>query len=270
MNILERLANAAKQRVETQKEKFSLEQIKAVAFDAEKGDFDFENALKKPGLSFICECKKASPSKGIIAEYFPYTEIARDYETAGADAISVLTEPTEFLGENRYLEEISRSVDLPCLRKDFIVDEYMIYEAKTLGAKAYLLIVSLLSDEELTRFIKIGDDLGISALVETRTEEEIKRALKAGARIIGVNNRNLEDFSVDMERGKSLRELVPPDILFVAESGVKTAADIEAVRNMGADAVLIGETMMKAEDKSAKLEELKGTLLPAASRLSLL
>ncbi|MBR3624359.1 MAG: indole-3-glycerol-phosphate synthase, partial [Selenomonadaceae bacterium] len=140
------------------------------------------------------------------------------------------------------------------------VDEYMIYEAKTLGAKAYLLIVSLLSDEELTRFIKIGDDLGISALVETRTEEEIKRALKAGARIIGVNNRNLEDFSVDMERGKSLRELVPPDILFVTESGVKTATDVKAIKNMGADAVLIGETMMKAEDKRAKLEELKGEL----------
>jgi len=260
MNILERLAKAAKERVERHKEKCSLEQTKNRALETKNDDFDFENALKKSGLSFICECKKASPSKGIIAEDFPYKEIAKEYEAAGADAISVLTEPTEFLGKDGYLEEIARSVKLPCLRKDFIVDEYMVYEAKLLGAKAFLLIVSLLSDEELKKYIKIGDELKTSALVETRTEEEIKRALNAGARIIGVNNRNLANFSVDMERGKRLRELVPPNILFVAESGVKTAADVKAISDMGTDAVLIGETMMKAKDKKAKLEELKSGL----------
>lgn len=260
MNVLERLANSARLRVKQAKEIVPLEEMKTKATSIKKGEFEFEKALSKPGLSFICECKKASPSKGIIAKNFPYLKIAEEYEKAGADAVSVLTEPTEFLGKDEYLKEISQNINLPCLRKDFIIDEYMIYEAKILGAKAYLLIVSLLSDEELKNYIKIGDSLGISALVETHNEEEIKQAVAAGARIIGVNNRNLKDFSVDVTHSAKLREYAPKDIIFVAESGIKTANDVEKMRSVSANAVLIGEALMLAKDKTAKLKELKGEI----------
>ena len=258
MNILEQLADRAKRRVaEAQKRKSSGE-IREEALGLPKGDFAFEKALGKDGLSFICECKKASPSKGIIAREFPYLEIAMDYEAAGADAISVLTEPSSFLGKRRYLEEIAANVSIPCLRKDFTVDEYMIYEARILGASAILLIVSILSPDQLKSYISCCDSLGLSALVETHDEAEIDIALKAGARIIGVNNRNLKNFEVDIQHSQRLRELVPESVLFVAESGIRNAEDVAAVRSAGADAVLIGETLMKAADRKAKLMELKG------------
>lgn len=260
MNILERLANSARKRVSSAKTSVSLEKLKEQACALEKGGLDFEKALKKPNISFICECKKASPSKGLISKDFPYLKIAKDYEEAGANAVSVLTEPTEFLGSGEYLEKISANINLPCLRKDFIVDEYMIYEAKILGAKAYLLIAALLSESELKNFIAIGNSLGMSALVETRDEAEIKKSLSAGAKIIGVNNRNLKDFSVDMKKTAELRDLVPKNILFVAESGINTADDVKIMQEVGADAVLIGEALMKAEDKSAKLKELRSKL----------
>ena len=232
--------------------------MKSRALSLPSGSFEFENALKKSGISFICECKKASPSRGVIAEYFPYLQIARDYEKAGADCISVLTEPKWFLGSDEYLREIAAEVRIPCIRKDFIIDEYMIYEAKILGAKAVLLICSILSPEQIESYIRICDKLGISALVEAHDENEIKIALKCGARIIGVNNRNLSDFSVDTGNSRRLRDLVPPEVIFVSESGVKSAEDVEILRNIGADAVLIGETLMRAEDKTAKLAELRG------------
>ncbi|MBQ4469302.1 MAG: indole-3-glycerol phosphate synthase TrpC [Synergistaceae bacterium] len=222
--------------------------------------FAFEKALKRQGLSFICECKRASPSKGLIAPEFPYLEIARDYEAAGADCISVLTEPKYFLGSDDYLREIAGSVNIPVLRKDFIVDEYMIYQAKFLGAGAVLLICALLDDKTLTRYINICDELGLSALVEAHDEREINIAINSGARIIGVNNRNLRDFSVDVTNSKRLRELVPSDILFVSESGVSTPEDVRDIRDMGADAVLIGEVLMRSPDKKAKLSELKSLL----------
>lgn len=224
-----------------------------------KGGFEFENALKSDDISFICECKKASPSKGLIARDFPYLQIAKDYEAAGADCISVLTEPKWFLGGNDYLKEIASNVSIPCLRKDFTVDEYMIYEAKTLGASAVLLIVSILSETQLREYIKICDELGLSALVEIHDENEALTAVNAGARLIGVNNRNLKDFSVDTENSRRLRNLIPSDILFVSESGVKTADDVNALREFGADAVLVGETLMKAENKRDKLKELRGS-----------
>lgn len=258
MNILNQLADYAKARVLLAKEKVSLNMVMEQALSLPKGNFAFENALKTPDIAFICECKKASPSKGIIAEEFPYLQIAKEYEMAGADCISVLTEPKWFLGSDSYLKEIAENVSIPCIRKDFTVDEYMIYEAKILGAKAVLLICSILSFEQIKEYIKICDSLGISALVETHDEEEIKSAVAAGARIIGVNNRNLKNFDVDIENSCRLRELVPKDILFVAESGVKTAKDINAFRQMGVNAVLVGETLMKAADKKAKLLELKG------------
>ena len=213
--------------------------------------------LKKDGLSFICECKKASPSKGLIEPDFRYLEIAREYEAAGADCISVLTEPKWFLGSDEYLKEIAKTVSIPCIRKDFTVNEYQIYQAKTLGAAAVLLICSILSEEQLGEYIKICDSLGISALVEIHDEKEAGMAVRAGARIIGVNNRNLKDFTVDTANSKKLRDLIPDDIIFVSESGVKSTDDIRAIREIGADAVLIGETLMRADDKKAKLDELR-------------
>lgn len=260
MTILEQLAEHARERVAQAKENTSLEEIKSLAYTLPKGNFAFEKALKKSGISFICECKKASPSKGLLAEDFPYVEIAKEYGAAGADCISVLTEPKWFLGKDEYLKEIAEKVSVPCLRKDFTVDEYMIYEAKLLGASAVLLICSILSEEEISEYIKVCDSLGLSALVEVHSEHEVQIAINAGTRIIGVNNRNLKDFTVDTNNSKKLRNLVPKGILFVAESGVKTREDIEALQEVGVDAVLIGETLMKANDKRAKLQELRGCL----------
>lgn len=200
-------------------------------------------------MSFICEVKKASPSKGIIAEDFPYMQIAGEYEKAGAAAISCLTEPYYFKGSDDYLKEIAEHVQIPVLRKDFTVDEYMIYEAKVLGASAVLLICAILTDEELARFQKIADSLGLSALVEAHTEEEVRRAIASGARIIGVNNRDLKTFKVDINTSTRLRKLVPDDIVYVSESGIRNAEDIAALYKNNTDAVLIGETLMRAPDK---------------------
>ncbi|WP_405374791.1 indole-3-glycerol phosphate synthase TrpC [Pseudobutyrivibrio sp.] len=258
MNILDQLADHARQRVAEAKEKVSLEAVKEQALALPKGDFEFEKALAKEGMSFICECKKASPSKGIIAEEFDYLTIAKDYEKAGADCISVLTEPKWFLGSDEYLKEIANAVQIPVIRKDFTVDEYMIYEAKVLGAKAVLLICAILKEEQIKEYIRICDTLGISALVEAHDEAEIEMAVKAGARLIGVNNRNLKDFSVDTSNSRRLREIIPENVVFVSESGIKDANDIKLLKEAKVDAVLIGETLMKAQDKAAKLKELRG------------
>lgn len=260
MNILDRLADHARERVSAAKTKLPAEELKRRAADMPKGTFAFERALKKPGISFICECKKASPSKGLISPDFPYLKIAKEYEAAGADCISVLTEPKWFLGRNEYLKEIASSVSLPCLRKDFTVDEYMIYEAKVLGASAVLLITAILGEEQLKEYIGICDELGLSALVETHGGDEAETAVSVGARVIGVNNRDLKDFSVDTENSRRLRDLIPRDILFVSESGVKSREDVAELRDIGADAVLIGEALMRAPDKRAKLDELRGAL----------
>lgn len=257
MNILNEIAAYAVKRVQQAESKMPLEAMKEQALALPGKEFVFEHALRKPELSFICECKKASPSKGIIADDFPYLKIAQEYEQAGADCISVLTEPKYFLGDDSYLQEIAQAVSAPCLRKDFIVAPYMLYEARVLGAAAVLLICSLLTEKELSEYLAICESLGMSALVEAHNAAEINMAIHAGARIIGVNNRNLSDFSVDMANSSRLRELVPPEILFVAESGIKTAADVQALREIGADAVLIGELLMRAENRSAMLAELR-------------
>ena len=226
MTILDQLADYARERVAAAKKNISAEDVKRLALELPKGKFEFEKALRKDDIAFICECKKASPSKGIIAEDFPYLEIAKQYEAAGADCISVLTEPKWFLGSDEYLREIAANVSIPCIRKDFTVDEYMIYEAKLLGAKAVLLICSILSQQQISEYIGICDELGIAALVEAHDEAELRAAVAAGARIIGVNNRNLKDFSVDTGNSRRLRELAPEDVSFVSESGVKSAEDI--------------------------------------------
>lgn len=258
MTILDQLADYARIRTQQAKLVKPLEQIKAQAMEMGTDSFPFEETLRKTELSFICECKKASPSKGLIAPEFPYLQIAKEYEEAGADCISVLTEPKWFLGKDAYLREIAEEVAVPCLRKDFTVDEYMIYEAKILGAKAVLLICSILSEQEIKKGIMICDMLGISALVEVHSEEEIHIAVNAGARMIGVNNRNLKDFTVDTNCSRRLRERVPSNIIFVSESGIRDASDIADLRQNGVDAVLVGETLMKSADRKEKLMELRG------------
>lgn len=260
MTILDELAAHARERSAAAQALHPLAEVKAAALALPKGGFAFERALKKDDIAFICECKKASPSKGLIAHDFPYLQIAKDYAAAGADAISVLTEPKWFLGSDEYLRQIAAAVQIPCLRKDFTVNEYMIYEAKLLGASAVLLICSILSETQINEYIARCDELGLSALVEAHDEAEVAMALRAGARVIGVNNRNLKDFTVDTANSRRLRELIPRDVVFVSESGVQSAADVAALRVIGADAVLIGETLMRAPDKAAKLAELKGTL----------
>ncbi|MBQ8151351.1 MAG: indole-3-glycerol phosphate synthase TrpC [Firmicutes bacterium] len=257
MTILDKLADYARFRTEEAKKVLSLAEVRRQAEAAERGSFAFEKALQGDGISFICECKKASPSKGLIAPDFPYLDIAKEYEGAGADCISVLTEPKWFLGKNDYLNEITAAVSTPCIRKDFTVDEYMIYEARTLGAEAVLLICAILDQAQIAEYIAICDALGISALVEAHDGEEVESAVKAGARIIGVNNRNLKDFSVDTDNSRKLRQRIPEEVIFVSESGVAGPEDVAKLKSIRADAVLIGEYLMRAEDKKARLEELR-------------
>ena len=260
MNILEKITERTKERIEEEKKIVPLEEVRRQA--EEKGIKDqipaFEQALRADGLSFICEAKKASPSKGLIAPDFPYVEIAREYEAGGAAAISCLTEPFWFRGSDAYLKEIVQNVSIPVLRKDFTCDEYMIYQAKAMGASAVLLICSVLEDGRLKAYHRLADELVLAALVEAHNEEEILRAQKIGAKIIGVNNRNLKDFTVDIHNSVRLRELVPENILFVSESGMKTRQDIARLEQNGTNAVLIGETLMRSADKKAVLQELRG------------
>ena len=261
MNILDQLAEYSRLRVAEDKKKISLEEMKNIAIQTKNEklcDFAFEKALKKDDLSFICECKKASPSKGLIEPDFRYLEIAREYEAAGADCISVLTEPKWFLGSDEYLKEIAKTVSIPCIRKDFTVDPYMIYQARTLGASAILLICSLLSQSELEEYQAIATELGMSALVEAHDEQEVEMALRAEASIIGVNNRDLKTFTVDINNSARYRKMVPKEVSFVSESGIKTAEDIAKLLKNGTDAVLIGETLMRSENKKQALDELRG------------
>jgi indole-3-glycerol phosphate synthase len=255
--ILDQLATYAKRRVAAAKEKQSLAEIKDAACSLPKGEFRFEESLRKEELSFICEVKKASPSKGVIDSNFPYLDIARAYEEAGADCVSCLTEPKWFLGSDEIFEEIRQNISLPMLRKDFTVDEYQLYEAKRMGADCVLLICALLDTSTIEKYLKICETLGLSALVETHDAKEIHSAISAGAKMIGVNNRNLKDFSVHIENAASLRKIVPKDILFVAESGIQKPADIASFSSRGIDAVLIGEALMRADDKISMLSRFR-------------
>jgi len=257
--ILDTIADYARVRVAQAKENIPLNEIRRMAEAVPASTkLNLEQALDGSDVGFICECKKASPSKGLIAPDFPYLDIAKDYETAGAAAISVLTEPKWFLGCDDYLKEIAQAVSIPCLRKDFTVDEYMIHEAKVLGASAVLLICALLPEDIIREYIAICDGYGLSALVEAHDETEVEMASRAGARIIGVNNRNLKDFTVDIHNSGRLRRLVDPSIKFVAESGIKTASDVQVLREDKVNGILIGETLMRAADKKAMLDELRG------------
>ncbi|WP_407313581.1 indole-3-glycerol phosphate synthase TrpC [Desulfosporosinus sp. SB140] len=257
--ILEKIANQTVERVTELKRRKPEEQVitEAKAITANT-DFPFEKALRAEGLSFICEIKRASPSKGIIAQDFPYLQIAQEYEAAGVSAISVLTEPYWFLGLDRYLTEISKEVNLPLLRKDFVIDSYQIYEAKVIGASAILLICALLKTDVLREYLKIAHGLGLSVLVEAHTEEEVRSALAAGARVIGVNNRNLRTFEVDITTSIRLRGSVPENILFVSESGIKSPDDVAMLKANKTDAVLIGENLMRSTNKKEQLAVLRG------------
>lgn len=257
MNILDEITAYAKKRVDEDKKTVPIEELKERCKDLEKGGHGFIKKLKKEGLGFICEVKKASPSKGIISEPFPYINIAEEYEKAGADCISCLTEPKWFLGSDEIFEAIRSKAGIPMLRKDFTVDVYQIYQAKLMGADAVLLICAVLEREELERYLEICGMLGLDALVEAHDEKEIKSAVAAGAKIIGVNNRNLKDFSVDISNAERMREAIPWECVYVAESGIKSADDIARIKKAGADAVLIGEMLMRSEDKTAALRKLK-------------
>ena len=265
--ILDEIAEKTRCRIAERKQKVPQARLKEEAYriaGKEKEEhggkflFPFEKALRQDGISFICEVKKASPSKGVIAEDFPYAEIAREYELAGAAALSVLTEPYYFQGCNEYLEEIAEKVSIPILRKDFTVDAYMLYEAKRIGASAVLLICAILEDSELREYMQIAGALGLSALVEAHTADEAERAYRCGARIIGVNNRDLKTFQVDIHTSERLRKMVPREILYVSESGIRTAEDVRRLKENGTDAVLIGETLMRSDNKKKMLDELRG------------
>ncbi len=262
--ILDELAALTKARIEKQKLSISFEDIKREAelmaardMEVQEFDYPFEEALSQKGLSIISEVKKASPSKGIIAEEFPYLEIASEYEASGANAISCLTEPDRFKGSDEYLKEIVKKVSIPVLRKDFTIDPYMIYQAKLFGASAVLLIAAILSDNELREYLEIADTLGLSCLFEAHDEEEVKRCLAAGARIVGVNNRNLKDFTVDVSNSVKLRRLVPDDVTFVSESGIEKPEDVKILKENGTDAVLIGEMLMRSSDKGELIRRLR-------------
>ena len=257
MGILDELAAHARERVQADKARIPPDEMRRLALAMPKGDFRFETALKKPGLSFICEVKKASPSKGLIDPIFDYISIAESYEAAGADCVSCLTEPKWFLGSDAIFTDIRRHIGLPMIRKDFTVDEYQIYQAKVMGADAVLLICALLDTDTIQRYLAICDALGLTALVETHDAQEIRSAAAAGARVIGVNNRNLKDFTVDFSNAAALRGLIPAECVFVAESGVSCAADAAALRSIGADAVLMGEVLMRADDKAALLRQMR-------------
>lgn len=255
--ILDDLADYAVQRVEADKKRVSLADIKSQAEAIPKGSFRFEKALKVDGGAAICEIKKASPSKGIISKDFQYLDIAKEYERAGASCISCLTEPKWFLGSDEIFVQIRNAVSLPMIRKDFTVDEYQIYQSKVMGADAVLLICAILDEAKLKEYLSVCDALGITALVETHDKSEIEIAVKIGARVIGVNNRNLKDFTVNFNNAVSLREFIPKDVIYVAESGVQTPQDGRHLIKSGADAVLIGEALMKAADKAEFLRKMR-------------
>ena len=258
--ILDRIVEATKIRVAQEKQVDTPEAVKAeaLALPSDTG-FPFEAALRQQDFNFICEVKKASPSKGIIAEHFPYLDIAKEYEVAGAAAISVLTEPDFFKGDKKYLQEIARTVKIPVLRKDFIIDEYQIYQAKVWGASAILLICACLDVPTLTKFRELADSLGLSSLVEAHDEHEVQMAIDCGARIIGVNNRNLKDFTVDVQNSVRLRNLVEDDVIFVSESGLETPEDIQVLRDNNIGVALMGETFMRSPNKVEKLAYLYGS-----------
>ena len=259
-NILEEIAARTRERIAKEKSCISVSELENRIQEVNKNAGQ-KITFQKDGMSYICEVKKASPSKGLIAPDFPYLAIAKEYEQAGASAISCLTEPFYFQGADQYLREISAAVQIPVLRKDFTVDEYMIYQAKSLGASAVLLICAILDDGELRAYRQLAKELGLDALIEAHDEYEVDRVLNLGAEIVGVNNRDLRTFQVDMNNSIRLRKMAPDNVVFVSESGIRTPEDIRILYENKVDGVLIGETLMRSPDKKAALESLNGSPL---------
>ncbi len=253
--ILDKIVEKTKERYIDKLDK--IEDIKKLAAKrAILNPNSFYDAIGKKGISFICELKKASPSKGIIKEDFNYLDIAKEYNKC-ADIISCLTEPFFFLGSDEYLTNVKMNVNIPVLRKDFILYEYQIYEAKAIGADAILLIVAILDKDTLKKYIDIAHSIGLGVLVEAHDLDEINIAIEAKAKVIGVNNRNLKDFTVDINNSINLRKAVDKDILFVSESGIKNRNDIKRLEENNVNAVLIGETLMRSNNILDEVRKLK-------------
>jgi len=257
MNILEKILTAKKKSLEEQKNKLSVEQLKKRLGNLPPTR-NFLQAISLPEkkLHLIAEIKKASPSAGKLVTNFALERIARDYQDAGAVAISVLTEEKCFLGEVTYLEEVRKIVNLPVLRKDFIFDSYQVYESRYFGADAFLLIASILTEREIEEFICLGHSLGMDVLVEVHNEEELNRVLNTSAKIIGINNRNLRDLNVDLNITLQLRKKISKDKIVVSESGIKTKEDVELLKNAGVNAVLIGETLIRSKNIKETVKKL--------------
>ncbi|MDW7650799.1 MAG: indole-3-glycerol phosphate synthase TrpC [Bacillota bacterium] len=255
--MLLQIAAKKKQRVIAAKCRLPLEQLKE-SLTAAGSPGKFRAALTAPGISVIAEIKRASPSKGDFGLRVPITELAGQYEAGGASAISVLTEEDFFLGSQEDLTAVRQTVTLPVLRKDFVIDAYQLYETRALNADAVLLIAGFLPEKQLAGYLEICEELGLAALVETHNQEEIKLALRAGANILGINNRDLRTFRTDINRTVRLAGLIPDDVVLVSESGIHTAEDIKMLTLAGADAVLVGESLVKSADAAAKIREFSG------------
>ncbi len=256
--ILDEIMAYHRQQLPKRKREIPLENLRAFAGVAPP-PLDFHDVLRAPGVSLIAECKKASPSKGLMVPDYDPAALATTYVRAGASAISVLTDARHFQGSLADLRNVkeattglksagSQSIGMPILRKDFIFDPYQVYEARVAGADAVLLIAAVLEDGEIKNLLSLTHQLNMNALVEVHTEREVDRVLLLGARIIGVNNRNLQTFEVDFENTARLRRLIPDDVVTVGESGLKTTADVTRMRDIGVDAVLVGETLVKSHD----------------------
>lgn len=256
--FLEKILNARKKDIEEFKKEIPLDELKAAIFNTDKSR-DFYSALALSDISIIAECKKASPSKGLLIEDYDPAKIAGEYEKAGAKAISVLTEPRYFLGSFEDISNVRRSTYLPILMKDFVVDEYQIYQGRLAGADAVLLIVRILEEKELEYLLSVVKNLDMAALVEVHSESELDIALSTSAKAIGINNRDLNSFEVDVNTSIKLAEKAKKeDRIVVSESGIKSREHIKALRDAGVDAVLIGETLIKSKDIGAKIAELTG------------
>lgn len=256
--ILDQIVADNRLELESRKRSLPLEELNRAALE-QPPPVEFAAALRGDGIRLIAEVKKASPSRGVICPDFNPVEIAKTYASNGAAAISVLTEEKYFQGSLNYLNDIRDALGdrrLPLLRKDFIYDSYQVYEARAYGADGLLLIVAILTPEELEARLGLSHELGMSCLVEVHNETELEIALSSGAEIIGINNRDLKTFNVDLTVTQRLRPLIPPDRIVVSESGIKNRTDMERLRQWGVNAVLIGESLMSAPDIGAKIKEL--------------
>lgn len=265
--IIDDIVASTFERVAENKKRNSIDKLARLAFEKPiNKDYPFEKALRnKANLAYIMEIKRCVPTKGEITRNFDYKSIAKEYEDIGATAISVMTEPDYFKGDDDFLAEIARIVKIPVLRDDFIVDEYMVYESKLLGADAITLICSVLDEITLMRCLNLAENLGMSAVVEAHSSMQVKKALRVGAKIIAVNNCDLRNFEIDMNNSLELQKMIPEDVIFISRSGVKTYQDICKLEENNVNAVMVGEVLMRSHDKRKTFEILQGLREPEPS-----